>query len=438
MRLSAIQKGFGFHFYLSATNKFWLKETQVKYPTLLLILAVSSLLACTGSLEAGSSPIRLVFSVNPSASVNLACPGSKTALPIAQNPGLVLLDMNQLIGNNPTVACGAVLPLAGVPFQTIGGLESTPSIFVSLPSKGAAPNKTQGAIQRFTYTGTNTLSLKSEFKPSDGSNFCPTAIALNTTYLVALDDPNNQNCVAQNNNTPARILVFNLSNPSNPSIIANTNLFDIPISGNISLSISSSNILYALGAFTNQYRINRFDLTNLTNAPIQSNFLNGVNATSILTDLSIVGGRLLAAFSSNNLNDTTGSVLPLVENTAVTPLTISFGDELRTGDTSSPAIGKTFSIQSNSSDPSSFVLYLRPNNVLFQKNSQFAQSSLSSTNTPLDAIFPPDNSIWLLTTNTLFNTDTRNFPSTAPSLNAIVNLSNLNPGNLVWVLDNNQ
>jgi hypothetical protein len=399
-----------------------------------IVLLISS---CTGSFEAGSSPIRLVFSVNPTASVNLACPGSSTKLPIPQQPGLVLLDMNQLIGNNPGVPCGAFLSLPGVPLQTISSQESIPSIFVSLPSKGTTPNKIQGVVQRFTYTATNTLSLQTEFKPSDGSNFCPTAIALNTTYLAVLDDPNNPFCVTPNRNNTARILVFNLLNPSNPSIISQTNLLDTPISGNVSLSISSTNFLYVLGAF-NQYRINRFDLGNLTISPIQSSFLSGVDSSTTKTDLSIAGGRLLAAFSSNSSTDTIGSVLPIVENTSVTPSTISFGEELRAGDANNPVIGKTFSIQSNPSDFSSFVLYLRPNNVLFQKNLQFIQSNLSSTNIPLDATFPPDNSIWLLTTNTLFNADTRNFPSTTPTLNAIVDLSNLNPGNLIWTLDNNQ
>ncbi len=415
----------------------------MKTPTKLLILALSGLLACTGSFEAGSSPIRLVFSVNPSQLVNLGCPGSASSLPIAAQPGsvvqpgLVVLDMNQLIGNNPTVPCGAFQSLPGVPFQTIGSQESTPSIFVSLPSK-TTPTKTQGVIQRFTYTTANTLSLQTEFKPSDGSNFCPTAIALNTTYLAVLDDPNNPNCVTPNRDTTARILVFNLSNPSNPSVISQANLLDTPISGNVSLGISSTNFLYVLGAFSNQYRINRFDLNNLNNAAIQSSSLSNSNALQTNVDLNLVGGRLLAAFSNTDLNNTTGSVLPIVENTALTPNTISFGDELRTGDSNSPAIGETFSSQSNPSDPSSFVLYLRPNNVLFQKNAQFVQSNLSSTITPLDATFPPDNSIWLLTNNILFNVDTRNFPNTAPSLNTIADLSNLNPGNLVWTLDNNQ
>jgi hypothetical protein len=399
-----------------------------------IVLFISS---CTGSFEAGSSPIRLVFSVNPTASVNLACPGSSTKLSIPQQPGLVLLDMNQLIGNNPGVPCGAFLSLPGVPFQTISSQESIPSIFVSLPSKGTAPNKIQGVVQRFTYTATNTLSLQTEFKPSGGSNFCPTAIALNTTYLAVLDDPNNPYCVTPNRNSTARILVFNLLNPSNPSIIPQTNLLDTPISGNVSLSISSGNFLYVLGAF-NQYRINRFDLSNSTISPIQSSFLSGIDPATTKTDLSIAGGRLLAAFSSTNSTNTSGSVLPIVETTTVTPNTISFGEELRSGDTNSPVIGKTFSIQSNLSEPSGFVLYLRPNNVLFQKNSQFIQSNLSSTNTPLDATFPPDNSIWLLTTHILLNADTRNFPSSAPTLNTIVDLSNLNPGNLIWTLDNNQ
>jgi hypothetical protein len=409
----------------------------VKIPTKLFLVALSSLLACTGSFEAGSSPIRLVFSVNPSQLVNLRCPGSASSLPIAAQPGLVILDMNQLIANNPTVACGAFLGLSGVPFQTISSQESTPSIFVSLPSK-TTPTNTQGVVQRFTYTSTNTLSIQTEFKPSDGSNFCPTAIALNTTYLAVLDDPNNPNCLTPNQNSTARILVFNLSNPSNSRVISQANLLDTPISGNVSLSISSGNFLYVLGAFSNQYQINRFDLSNLNNAAIQSTPLSNSNALQTNVDLNIVGGRLLAAFSNTDPNNNTGSVLPVIENTAVTPNTISFGDELRTGDTNSPAIGETFSSQSNPSDPSSFVLYLRPSNVLFQKNSQFAQSPLSSTYTPLDATFPADNSVWLLTNNGLFNVDTRNFPSTAPSLNLIADLNNLNPGNLVWTLDNNQ
>lgn len=402
-----------------------------KLQWLLLMISLSS---CVGSFEDGGSPVRLIVSVNPTSSGSIDCKGN--ALIIPQKPGLVLLDLSRFTGTSSNLECGKFLELTGAPFSTINDAISTPNIYVSLPSKGV--------VQRFNYQTPNTLLPQSpEFKPGDGSEFCPTQLVVtqetfpNTQRLAVLDNPSNdQNtgCVSSSNRK-LRVLVFTIGAAITPPLTPTSNPKEFDISnfnfssGGVSIAVFN-NRLYVLGAeFNGRYRIVRFELSDPT-IKISSDLFS-LDAKSVSLSVIQNQNRILASFP----NDTTGKVLPIVENNGVTPNTVAFGDELRAGTTATdPVIGKTTLIRSGGFSTSSFTLFLRSDNVLFQKASQFVSQNLSS---PIDATFPLDNSIWLLSIKSLLKADTRFFPE-KPQFDSGIDLTGLNPGNVVWTFDESQ
>lgn len=390
--------------------------------TKFLILSLAVLLwSCTGSLEDGS-PVRLVVSLNPSSSGNITCKGN--VLNLDKLPSLVLLDITRFTGSTSSNPCGTITPLSGAAFQMINGAEtSVPSVFVSIPS--------QSTVQRFLFQNTaansNTLVQQAlQYKPSDNSVFCPTQLAVtqDNLKLAVLDDPKRGGCPTLPVRDP-RVLIFDLSKSTLSFQSIDLKRFDFS-SGDISMTVFS-NRLYVLGAFAGAYQVARFDL----NAPDPS--VNPVTSgsfnfapTDTSVKLNVAQNRVLASFSSN-LN---GLVVPILEDATQTP-PIRFGDELKTGAAATDqAIGKTNLIRSNSS----FTLFLRPENVLFQQATNFGVASL---NTALDATFPPDNSIWVLNANRLQKADTRNFPTDKPQFDSGIDLTGLNPSNVVWTFDEN-
>jgi hypothetical protein len=399
--------------------------------TLLFILCILSISSCTGSFEEGGSPVRLIISLNPSRVASIACNGQ--VLPISQNPGLVLLDLNRLSGTSSTLECGRYFNLDAAPYQTINGAElnNVPSVFVSLP--------TLSTVQRYSYKNPNILTKQvAEYKylpklASDNPAFCPTQLTVSqdNTWLGVLDNPSDKipKCDLSNTRLP-RIIIFSVTNTTLQKEINLSGFIDSTPS-EISIAILS-NRLYVLGSFTGKYRIRRYDLgiTDPNTSFITTEFAND-NASSV--NLSVVKSRLLVSFK----NASDGRLLSVIEDNAVTPNTIRFGDELRAGTTANdPVIGKTNQVRASGLVGANFTLFLRPDNVLFQRDTQFAATNL---NLPLDATFPPDNSIWVLNANRLRKVDTRNFPQ-PPSFDdrPDLDLTGLNPGNVVWVFDENQ
>ena len=407
---------------------------------ILLLVVVLALSGCTGSLETDSSPVRLVVSINPNATGsvdNIACNGQNLAIP--KSPALVVLDTNRFLTNSSN-PCGTITSLTGAAFQTINGLEVTgfPSVFVSIP--------TQSTVKQFTFQNNATpLKERNNFIPAITNGYCPSQLVtgLRTSNelqkLGILDNPYNDintNCVSSSSKKP-RVLVFNVPTiadpPTAPILLAEIDLSALNFidTNNNPISIAIfNNFLYVLGTFTGQYRVRRYDLTAAkpSESFITTDFFT---ATATNAKLTVVQNRILMSFSDNF----TGKVLPLIEDPGVTPNTIRFGDELRAGSTASdPVIGKTTAIRSASPSSSGFTLYLRPDNVLFQQSSQFASSNLT---TGIDATFPPDNSIWVLNSNFLFKADTRDFPTQKPRFDAGIDFTGLNPGNVVWVFDEN-
>jgi hypothetical protein len=407
------------------------KEVSMRTLALGFLLLLSS---CTGSFEEGGSPIRLIISLNPNTTnqvSSIACNGQ--VLPISQYPGLALLDFNRLSGTSSTLECGSYSKLDAAPYQTINGAElnNVPSVFVSLP--------TQATVQRYSYKNPNTLTKQVvEYKyipklATDNPNFCPTQLTVSQDNLLlgVLDNSSDTiaKCTSNNTRLP-RVIIFTIANSSLQKEINLSNFID-STTGEISIAILN-NRLYALGSFTGKYRIRRYELgvTDPNTSFITTEFAND-NASSV--NLSVVKSRLLVSFK----NASDGRLLSVIEDNNVTPNTIRFGDELRVGTTTNdPLIGKTNQVRAAGSSGANFTLFLRPDNVLFQKDTQFAVTNL---NLPLDATFPPDNSIWVLNANRLRKVDTRNFPQ-PPSFDdrPDLDLTGLNPGNVVWVFDENQ
>jgi hypothetical protein len=301
-------------------------------------------------------------------------------------------------------------------------------------------------VKQFTFQN-NTAPLKerNNFIPTITDGYCPSQLTVGLRIstelqkLGILDNPyndTNTKCASSSSKKP-RVLVFNVPTiadpPTTPTLLAEIDLSVLNFidTNNNPISITIfNNFLYVLGAFTDQYRVRRYDLTATkpSESFITTDFFS-IKTTN--AKLTVVQNRVLASFS----DDLTGKALPLIEDTGVTPNTIRFGDELRAGSTTNdPVIGKTTAIRSASPSSSGFILYLRPDNVLFQQGLQFAFSSL---NLGIDATFPPDNSIWLLNPNFLFKADTRDFPTQKPQFDAGINFTGLNPGNVVWVFDEN-
>ncbi len=417
---------------------------------LLLLFLISS---CTGSFEDSGTPVRLVFSVNPSLSKEIACIGQNLTVPI--KPGLVLLDPNRFSSSSNQIdSCGAFVLLPGIPFNTVNGAEITgiPSIFISIPS--------QSVIQQFIYKSTsntvedpNTLTKKIEFKYkqkdlNDDPGFCPTQVVVSrdNQRLAVLDNPNfdNPNDVSADcgGSRIPRVVVFNISDASVVARIdiSKVNNFIAGDSKEISIALFNNRV-YVLGQFAGQYKITSFDLNavdpNANTSTITSDqsklppTYSSFPTNNPKVDLSVVQNGLLASLS----NDISGQVFPIVED--LTLKTITFGEERKAGSlVSDPFIGKTtlVRVNPNSSSITNFALFLRPDNILFQRTTQFAVQSIDS---PLDATFPADSTIWVLNTKRLFKVDTRDFPE-KPQFDTGIDLTDLNPGNLVWTLNENQ
>ncbi len=411
-----------------------------------LILAISS---CTGSFEDSGTPVRLVLSVNPDLIKNIPCPGQQLTVP--KEPGLVLLDPNRFsTSSNQVNSCGAFFDLKGVGFDVVNGAETigSPSVFVSVPSLSVVKQLTYFHSANNTVQDPNRLTQKREFKytPIDNTDdpaFCPTQLSVSrdNRFLAVLDNPNDISKLCGDNTTRVpRVVIFNIADGSifKRIDIAKVNLFIEPSSKEISISVLN-NRLYVLGEFATRYKISSFNLL-VTDPNVDAITSDGARLPPTFSsfptnnprvDLSIVQNGLLASLS----NDNTGQVFPVVED--LTQKTIVFGDERLAGSLAADLpIGKVTTIRSNafsSSIASNFTLYLRPNTILFQRNTQFAAQTISS---PIDATFPADNTIWVLNTTRLFKADTRDFPE-KPQFDAGIDLSDLNPGNLVWVLDEN-
>jgi hypothetical protein len=417
-----------------------------------LILLISS---CTGSLEDSGTPVRLVISVNPDSSKTIACTGQQ--LPVPQSPGLVLLDPNRFSSSSNQInSCGAFFGLPGVSFDVVNGAETigSPSVFVSVPKLSVVKQLTYFHSANNTVQDPNTLVQKLEFKytPTDSNDdpaFCPTQLSVSrdNQYLAVLDNPNDVSKPCGDNLTRVpRVIVFKITDGSifRRVEISKNNSID-GTSKEISISLLN-NRLYVLGEFGSKFRISSFDL-NATDINAIVNIIKSDDSKlpptfssfpnpSSTVDLSIVqniSGQtiLLASLSDNNV----GQVFPVVED--LTLKTIAFGDERLAGSLATDLpIGKVTTIRSNafsSSISSNFTLYLRPNNILFQRNTQFATQTITS---PLDATFPADNTIWVLNTTQLLKVDTRDFPE-KPQFDTEIDFSDLHPSNLVWVLDEN-
>jgi hypothetical protein len=417
----------------------------------LIFVALMLLISCTGSFEDSGTPVRLIFSVNPSSSKDIACIGQTLAVP--KSPGLVLLDPNRFASSvNQTDSCGAFVSLLGAPFNTVNGAEITgaPSVFVSIPS--------QSVVKQFTYLQSanntvqipNTLTQKIELKylqkdQNDDPGFCPTQLAISrdNQRLAVLDNPNDTQaaCVSTDIRLP-RIIVFNIANAS---ILARIDISKVSnfIDGKskaISIALLNNNRLYVLGEFAGQYKITSFDL-NATDPNTTNIFLfdpsklppsySSFPTFNPKVDLSFVQNGLLASLS----NDVSGQVFPIIEDTTLK--TITFGEERKAGSLATdPPIGKTTTVRSNASSASitsNFTLFLRPDNILFQRSTQFAVQNIIS---PIDATFPADNTIWVLNTKRLFKLDARDFPE-KPQFDTGIDLTDLSPGNLVWTFDEN-
>jgi hypothetical protein len=398
---------------------------------LILLLAALGLWGCDGSFEDGGSPVRLVISINPNTTgaVNSTNCGQDLAYTTSV-PALAVLNTNRITGSSSSTPCGKLTTLTGAAFQTINGLESTgsPSVFVSIPTKSL--------VQQYTYAGNNTFGAPKNYVPSGGTTFCPSQMAIGVVAGVAkiavLDNPYNDiatGCTSSTSQKP-RVLIFDVGN------LASTIEIDLSAANFINDSVKVKEIavsifnnrLYVLGAFAEDFRIRRYDLTatNPKDIFITSEFYR-TDASSLR--LTAVQNRVLASFS-NALN---GRVVPIVENNGVTPNTISFGDELRAGVAATdPPIGKTTTIRASNSSGVGFTLFARPNDVLFQNSNQFGIQSLGSV---IDATFPPDNSIWELTPTRLYKADTRDFPTQRPLFDSGIDLAGLNPGNVVWTFD---
>jgi hypothetical protein len=413
--------------------------------TLFLLLLMLLISSCTGSFEDSGTPVRLILSVNPSSSKEIACIGQKLTVP---KPGLVLLNPNRFSSTaNQAESCGAFVELPGAPFNAVNGAELTgaPSIFVSIPS--------QSVIKQFIYKDTvqdpNTLTQKLEFKytpkeSTDDPAFCPTQLVVSrdNQRLAVLDNPNDVSANCGGSRIP-RIVIFNISNASIVTRIdiSKVNSFIRADSKEISIALLN-NRLYVLGEFASQYKITSFDLNaadpNTNSSTITSDqsklppTFSSFPTNNPKVDLSIVQNVLLASLSNEN----GGQVFPIVENTTLK--TIAFGEERRAGSLATDLpIGKTTTVRSNASSSSissNFTLFLRPNNILFQRSTQFATQSIDS---PIDATFPADNTIWVLNASRLRKVDTRDFPE-KPQFDTGIDLTDLNPGNLVWTLNENQ
>ncbi len=418
--------------------------------TLLLIPVILLVSSCTGSFEDSGTPVRLVLSVNPDTAKNIPCTGQQLAVP--QNPGLVLLDPNRFSSSSNQVnSCGAFFPLQGVGFDVVNGAETigSPSVFVSVPSQSVVKQLTYLHSANNTVQDPNKLTQKLEFKytPADKNDdpaFCPTQLSVSkdNRFLAVLDNPNDISKLCGDNITRVpRVVVFNIADGSiyRRVEISKNNSID-GTSKEISIALLN-NRLYVLGEFGSKFRISSFDL-NATDINAIANIIKSDDTKlpptfssfpnpSSKVDLSIVQNGLLASLSDNN----GGQVFPVIED--LTQKTIAFGDERLAGSLATDLpIGKVTTIRSNafsSSISSNFTLYLRPNNILFQRNTQFAAQNILS---PLDATFPADNTIWVLNTTRLFKVDTRDFPE-KPQFDTGIDFSDLNPGNLVWVLDEN-
>jgi hypothetical protein len=422
---------------------------------LLLIPFILLVSSCTGSFEDSGTPVRVVVSVNPDAGKNIHCPGQQLTVP--QNPGLVLLDPNRFSSSSNQInSCGAFFPLQGVGFDVVNGAETigSPSVFVSVPKLSVVKQLTYLHSTTNTVQDPNTLTEKRDFKytPVDSNDdpaFCPTQLSVSrdNQYLAVLDNPNDiSNPCGDNITRVPRVIVFKIVDGSiyKRVEVSKNNSID-GTSKEISIALLN-NRLYVLGEFGNKFRISSFDL-NATDINAIANIIKSDDTKlpptfssfpnpSSKVDLSIVQGSnsqtiLLASLSDNNV----GQVFPVVED--LTLKTIAFGDERLAGSLANDLpIGKVTTIRSNafsSSISSNFTLYLRPNNILFQRNTQFAAQTKDS---PIDATFPADNTIWVLNTVGLFKVDTRDFPE-KPQFDTGIDLSELNPRNLVWVLDEN-
>jgi hypothetical protein len=419
-----------------------------------ILILISS---CTGSFEDSGTPVRVVVSVNPDLVKNIPCIGQQLAVSKSPNlvsPGLVLLDPNRFSSSvNQVNSCGAFFPLPGVPFDVVNGAETivSPSVFVSIPSQSVVKQLTYLRSANNTVQDPNTLVQKLEFKytpidSKDDPNFCPTQLAISrdNLRLVVLDNPNFEKPNYNSANCSAaripRIIIFNIADGSifKRIDIAKTNLFIEASSKEISIAVLN-NRLYVLGEFATRYKISSFNLlasdpntdTITSDGSRLPPTFSSFPTNNPKVNLSIVQNGLLASLS----NDDGGQVFPIVED--LTQRTIAFGDERLAGSLAAdPPIGKVTTIRSNafsSSISSNFTLYLRPNNILFQRNTQFAAQTISS---PIDATFPADNTIWVLNTKRLFKVDTRDFPE-KPQFDTGIDFTDLNPGNLVWVLDEN-
>ncbi len=413
---------------------------------LLSILILTS--SCTGSFEDSGTPVRVVVSVNPDLSKNISCIGQQLEVP--KSPGLVLLDPNRFSSSvNQVNSCGAFFPLQGIGFDVVNGAETigSPSVFVSVPSQSVVKQLTYFRSANNTVQVPNTLAQKLEFKYTpidnkDDPDFCPTQLSVSrdNRFLAVLDNPNDVNEFCGKNITRLpRVVIFNIADGSIfKRIEVSKNNFIDGTSKEISISLLN-NRLYVLGEFGSKFRISSFNLLvtdpNLDFIKSDESRLpptfSSFPTNNPKVDLSIVQNGLLASLS----NDNGGQVFPIVED--LTQRTIAFGDERLAGSLATDLpIGKTNTIRSNafsSSIVSNFTLYLRPSNILFQRNTQFAAQTIAS---PIDATFPADNTIWVLNTKRLFKVDTRDFPE-KPQFDTGIDFSDLNPSNLVWVLDEN-
>ena len=363
-------------------------------------LIAFALIACTGSIEDGSSSSRLVFAVAQAGTIN--CLNSNTSTPVTVAVGLLIVNSN-LDQPGGFSNCSSVAT-ESAPYD-LATTATGDRIIVSLPSKGRLEVRSNKA----------NLPVIATLQPKTGE-FCPTRLALSpdARRVAVLDDPDdaaarNLGCTNTNSRQP-RVLIFNLA-----AITASNTLLE-PIriatggaSGTFeanrangplalaTLNLASDTQTFVIAKF-NSYSIFRFSKNNETDSKITGTSLNPSDLNSpdptLRLELTSVDSRLLLTFNAKS--GSAGGAYFVDPNTfALTQ--IKFNDI---------ALAATNRAIWNNRPNDSLIAYLQPGSVIFQRLGNPASNSRAQfIGNPIDAAFTSDNYAWVLQSNSVSRFD---------------------------------
>ncbi len=397
----------------------------------LLLVLLTCLVACTGSLEP-EKDYQLVFGIAnlPAASGVLA----DCSNPLSTAGGLLRIDSRKLDPVAPTGNCNFIAT-PSPPYDLKRSFRASgAAMFISLPKAGqvrAYNNQLNSLIWTFPATPL----------PDDLKDFCPTQLALSSSnvaqnslpsenFLVVLDDPQDprSGCTVSRD---ARLVVLNRDGTRKGWLNLN---FAARVNGQIRIVASDSEVFILYADNGSSYRLARLLFSNtIDNIPSSSLLISDAIA-GVFSNLNI---NLALSYTQTGLlvgiGGFSGKVLPV----SLVSDKFEFGAELRETTETSDFIGATQAIfwnRETGTNNLSIFARERPDTLLRRATGNFGVRITRGFNTQ-DGIFTSDSSFWGLSSNAFYRLDIFTFPN-IQTLQPLTALSNANLTAISWLIGN--